>query len=903
MLIRCKKILSFLLSFCLLFSLSVSAYAETDSRILSRIEGCGLMEGYADGGFGEEDELTRGQICMIAARILQVDGMGYGSSPFTDVADDHWAKDAIAALSQFGVVNGMGDGTFMPDRSVSYFEAAKILVSVLGYEKYAEKLGTYPNGYLAQASKLGLLKGIMAKEEAATRGDVARMLYNALDVKPIGYSFMQNYPDLTYTLQQILENIKDLVQFRGILQETPQSSLLAVKPSIDKGYVIIGGKKLLCDMPMEEHLGSEVIVYAYLDDSLNQYRIKSFNVTGQTAAYEAEAANVIWNGDTAEIFDEHGESLKKLTMAGAVQTLYNGRLATVSATNRKIHYGSYRFVDANDDNRIDVLFINEAQSFIIDKISPNNHTIYFKNRVTLNGRRAIVLDQDDEDKTVVITNTKGEPLSFENIEKNSGVTMFVSQDWNYVKAVITTEQVEGKITEIAADEVSLDGTQYKLAKKPDGTANCIPTINEQGVYVLDALGSIIDCLSAIQSDYQYGYVIAAKRANGISDAISLQIVSGLEPQKDVKVSGGDETISYYFQNDTVKVYECSDKVAVYLEGHNEKENLSTLDVNNLSRCMAAYRLNGDGKIRELHVYDVSMAPFANHTFNAKALTFGGEGLIRGYATDENTKFVCIPASGSTNTSDYYVQVKCQDEDAACRVYGTVFFPEPGYADPNAEPVDVLLIKADMNVASAPVPGSTEDICIVGEVTTVLGTVHDDVGANVYKIKLLNDKTVHTLTTASSGEAYEMAKTLRRGDLIRYVKDGFGRISGIKKICSVQGMGEDYTANVILSSGSETAMYGLIYDVILDTYDHTENDYVDKFVLSFAPDGGDSEVSNELRVPKEDSPPVYHYDRRSGWIKAGSLEDVTASSYAGSDASKAYVLLSANEVAAVVIIEN
>ncbi len=908
---RCKKILSLLLAFSLLFSLSVPAFAELDGKVRTRVEGVGLMEGYEDGSFGEEDELTRAQMCMIAARILQVETVGFGFSPFTDVADDHWAKDVIATLSQAGVVNGMGDGTFMPDKSVSYFEAAKILVSVLGYGDFAENMGGYPNGYLAQASKLGLLKGITASASAISRGEVAQMLYGALDVKPIGYNFMQNYPESIYKLEEILSDTKDLVQFRGILQETSKTSILAAAPTAKAGTVVIGGTVLLCDMPMEEYLGCEMIVYAYLDESVDKYRLKSFNVTNNSVIYESESEDVIWNGDEAVLYDETGDELEELKMSGSLITIYNGRKASVPAGEREIPYGSYRFVDSDDNGQIDILFMNEAQSFIIEKINVPNKTVYFKNRVTLNGRRALVLDEEDTEKSVILVNGDGEPISVEDIEEYSGVTVYVSSDWNYVKAIVTNETIEGMVTAKTVDGIRVDDEIYEIAVKPDGSATCNPSVGDQATYVLDAYGKIIDSIAVSQNDYQYAYIIKAKYGSGLDSSISLQTVSGYEPQKEVKTVGEDEVISYYFQNETVKVYDCANNMAVYLDGAKVKEDLSNLDITKLFRTMAAFRLNSEGKIKELHTYDVSMVPFVAHNFNAGAMTFGGDAeqsvnVARGYATDENTKFICIPdeTERSATTADYYVQVKLTDEDVLCRVYGTVFFPDPSFGeDADSEPVDILLIKEDMNASSAPVPGSVEDICIVGEISTVIGTVHDDVGAMVYELKLLNGTTSQTLATASGGEAYDTAATLRKGDLIRYVKDGFGRIAGIKKICSIQGLGEDYTSNVNMSAGAESAMYGLIYDVVMDIYDKDENDYIDKFALTYEPDGSKPDRVVWQRLPKISTPPVYHYDRRSGWVKAGSLEDITASSYAGSEASKAFVLTASNDVCAVVIIEN
>jgi hypothetical protein len=55
-----------------------------------------------------------------------------GSAPlFPDVPENHWAKDAVAALAAKGLVEGYPDGTFKGDRSASRWEVAMIVARLL----------------------------------------------------------------------------------------------------------------------------------------------------------------------------------------------------------------------------------------------------------------------------------------------------------------------------------------------------------------------------------------------------------------------------------------------------------------------------------------------------------------------------------------------------------------------------------------------------------------------------------------------------------------------------------------------------------------------------------------------------------------------------------------------------
>lgn len=57
--------------------------------------------------------------------------LAYAAPLFPDVPDNHWAKDAVAALAAKGLVEGYPDGTFKGDRSASRWETAMIVARLL----------------------------------------------------------------------------------------------------------------------------------------------------------------------------------------------------------------------------------------------------------------------------------------------------------------------------------------------------------------------------------------------------------------------------------------------------------------------------------------------------------------------------------------------------------------------------------------------------------------------------------------------------------------------------------------------------------------------------------------------------------------------------------------------------
>ena len=104
-------------------------------------------------------------------------------SEFNDVTSEHWAYNYIYKAKYLGIVNGTSDITFEPESNVTYEQAIKMIVCAIGYGEESLREGGWPNGYIIQANKLGILENIEFKQnDFATRENIAKIVRNSLDV-------------------------------------------------------------------------------------------------------------------------------------------------------------------------------------------------------------------------------------------------------------------------------------------------------------------------------------------------------------------------------------------------------------------------------------------------------------------------------------------------------------------------------------------------------------------------------------------------------------------------------------------------------------------------------------------------------------------------------------------------
>ena len=90
----------------------------------------GIVGGRDDGSFGAGELITREDMAAIIARVLAVKGktLENAEAAFSDSDEiSPYAKNAVAGLSNAGVINGMGDNTFAPKNNATRAQCAVML--------------------------------------------------------------------------------------------------------------------------------------------------------------------------------------------------------------------------------------------------------------------------------------------------------------------------------------------------------------------------------------------------------------------------------------------------------------------------------------------------------------------------------------------------------------------------------------------------------------------------------------------------------------------------------------------------------------------------------------------------------------------------------------------------------
>lgn len=81
----------------------------------------GYMGGYGNGVFGPNDNMTRAQAAQMFYNLLLNKNVDI-TVEFTDVPADEWYGNAVRTLASLGVIKGIGNGQFAPNRTITRAE-------------------------------------------------------------------------------------------------------------------------------------------------------------------------------------------------------------------------------------------------------------------------------------------------------------------------------------------------------------------------------------------------------------------------------------------------------------------------------------------------------------------------------------------------------------------------------------------------------------------------------------------------------------------------------------------------------------------------------------------------------------------------------------------------------------
>ena len=492
-----------------------------------------VLNGYDDGTFAPEKEITRAEFTTIIVRMLGMGDSVETTDVFSDLSQEHWANPYIKVAYDMEIVNGFEDGTFRPDSPVTYEEALKMLIHTLKYQDYALARGGYPEGYRLQGRDMKLTDKItgVAFNANAPRGVIAQVMFNALEIEEL--EMINN--KWVKTGRSFLNHYLNAAKIKGTVVGVGESVTAECQANLSPGYMSVKewktGEEYVISFKeytgknVASFLGQEVNVF-YRGDKISNDKflieIDSDSVKNAELKLTSDDIESFTGGTLRYYVDDASKRVSIDTSNISVQ--YNGKAvapADIAANLSKwlnpgtdFIYGTVRLVDNGADGSYDLMEIYDYETIVAYKtVSAVDYKLTDK---TVSGK-SIVLDPDSAAFDFTITKD-GKNIEPTAIVAGNVVNYATSLDGKLVTVNVSSEKITGKVTSVnlnsVPNTVTVGGKEYNASPRlKDYLTNVEKRDIETGVQITaytDILGAIEWANVTSSETYApYAYIIDA----------------------------------------------------------------------------------------------------------------------------------------------------------------------------------------------------------------------------------------------------------------------------------------------------------------------------------------------------------------------------------------------------------
>lgn len=459
---KAKRFLALILCICLTactFTVSAAETAYEANSIPQNVSGLLNAIGItgSDDNVNYDAPVSRGQFAVYAARLAGEQFKGESSKYYTDVPEGSFCYDEVSMLVELGALTVGENRIFNPGNAVTYTEACKILMCVLGYREYSEARGGYPVGYEYAAREVDLHVGLNGS--VMDMANTLQMLYNACHAPMADISAIKDsqvsWVQGTQTILSVSRNIHFVEE--GLVEKTDSVSLVD-DTVLKKDTVQVDGVQLYAGQSdIDTRLGHYVDVYYHkTTDSVPGTVLYLYDAT-ETLVIDIENFNGYSEG-VLNYYDEESGKKDSLRIDADVPVLLNGKpvKSGISDEFKATQYG-HILVDYYR-NEIVMVHIKRMKTIVVKYTDELKKAVWDEYRA----EAYFIADEEKMDKLSIYDSASGTKVGFSHIQAGQVLNVYLSSDGRTAEVYASKTYITGSVTSIADDEIFIDGIAYEI---------------------------------------------------------------------------------------------------------------------------------------------------------------------------------------------------------------------------------------------------------------------------------------------------------------------------------------------------------------------------------------------------------------------------------------------------------
>lgn len=361
------------------------------------------------------------------------------------VVSDYYQDGALDLLINLGY---LPSSCAYPNRTINYSQAVKGMVSVLGYDKAAEKLGGYPKGYLMEASQLKITKNLrgIGSEDELTYGMLCVMMYNSLSVHRMIGTISGSHMSMYKSDENVASEIFKIYETRGRVTANSVTSLDGTW-DYNPGRIQIDGVEFLNDNSAYDDFFGYNVKYYYKNDDADIAELFYMELDeDKNEIIETDKNDGTFIENKKRFYYTKNGRQKSVSISDGYCLVYNKKVTNKDFQSYQGKINGYvKMADTDLDGKYDFIEINSYDTIYVSRISEYENRIFDE----YNPLKSASFDENMQDTKFIIRDTKGNDIPFSSIKKGNVVSVIASEDKTVAYAVVSTDFVTAVVDSVS----------------------------------------------------------------------------------------------------------------------------------------------------------------------------------------------------------------------------------------------------------------------------------------------------------------------------------------------------------------------------------------------------------------------------------------------------------------------
>jgi len=449
-------------------------------------------------------------------------------TPFDDVAGDSDYAEAIAYLSEKGIMNGISETMFYPNIYISYVDAVTVLVRMLGMKAFAEMNGGYPNGYIMIANREKIIPENIGADEYLGRDDMAFLLENVVKAEYLDQDTFTSDGYVNYVKKDgILGLTRGVYCGSGKVMATPTTRLHLPGSNLDLDQVKIDDFEYhIGETNASSLIGMEVDYWYTEKNGERTLNAIVPRVGTDIVMLDSRIDNIYSISNDQIVYAEKGKNKEKVfDIDKNSSVIYNGVAADADieelVDNEKSFKGFVNIVENRDGSK--VVLIEEYTDLTIESVDVSLGTIVASK--IKSDKNNIKIEASSDKNYVIIEDGSKQELKLKQLKTGDIISTYQSKNKSgkqLVRIFYTDKFIEGSINEIDSEgNIYIDGKKYVFSNRYEGPK----TVGVQRRFYLNVYGDVFKS-EALEGVPRVGLYFGHSRKNdGFDSTVEIKIMT------------------------------------------------------------------------------------------------------------------------------------------------------------------------------------------------------------------------------------------------------------------------------------------------------------------------------------------------------------------------------------------